>query len=390
MSPSRTDIYFCYALGFLFLFSTAYSQTQKYTYRQYQKDLELQGKIEGFLTKGQLDSAQYYFKHYQNRLGYTYYRLTATIFQDKDDVIARAYLDSAFRRGMTPACLGKHKKSFDSVYVKESYAKNFLKGFDIQMINSLDSMTKLDQLYRKQMMSPEDIKNFKQFKKLESVTETRKVAVEDLKKKQLKDSLSKLQLAIDSTNQDFLFNMVRTKGWPSAKLIGRIYCQRSAPNPWLIIVHISDLDKNRKMQTEVMKDLIPLCEKNEEDWSSIEQYMWSIHNRSRKDFHEFSFITIHHDTLDREASYFSALQMAESVVKNSTERMEISCRNYALFEQLRDYLIELGAQVNLKGLEHIYKMEGWPLPQHPTKANFVFVPGPDLLESQVQFRFVPL
>jgi hypothetical protein len=94
--------------------------------------------------------------------------------------------------------------------------------------------------------------------------------------------------------------------------------------------------------------------------------------------------------LDKTASYFSRNQMAESVVKNRTERMEIKCKNYALFGQVRDYLIELGADVNLQGLNHIYKMEGWPMPKHPTKEDFVYMPGPDLLESQVQFRFIPL
>jgi len=381
---------FSYLFCFLLFFNAGYSQNNNYDYKSSKEDFKTQGKVERFLNLGQVDSAKHYLKHYRNRLGYTYYRLKAITLAGEDEVLTKMYLDSAFRNGMSPNCLSKQKNLFDSSYVKESYAKNFLKGFDLALINSLDSMAKLDQLYRKQMVSSEDIKNRKQFKKPDEISETQKVVLEDQRKKQVRDSLADLQLAIDSTNQEFLFNIIRTKGWPTAKMIGSIYCHRSAPSPWLIIVHIKDLDKNRKMQTEVLKGIIPLCEKNEENWSAAEQYMWSIHNRSRKEFHEFSFITVRHDTLDKQASCFSAFQMAESVVKNSTERMEIKCKNFALFEQLRDYLIELGAEVNLKGLEQIYKMEGWPMPQHPTKRSFVYVPGPDMWESQVQFRFVQL
>jgi hypothetical protein len=138
--------------------------------------------------------------------------LQAQILCGQKNPLYKAYLDSAYRMGMTPQCLGKQKRQFDSTYMWQSYSRNYLKAYDIALINSLDSMKTLDQKYRVQMMTPEKIKNYKQFKKPESAKDGSVVSVEDLREKQRVDSLWKLQLPIDRSNQAFLKNVIKTKG----------------------------------------------------------------------------------------------------------------------------------------------------------------------------------
>ncbi len=365
-------------------------QSEIYSYRQYLKDQKLEGEILSAFKIEKYDSVQAKLMRYRNRLGYNYYRMMAALLKVENDPYYKLYLDTAFSRGMETPCIGTLKKYFDETELNERKQKNYLHAYDRALAITIDSMCRLDQQYRKHILDLRGPSKFKQFAKTNDSLAPAQKLEEKIRIDKKVDSLMALQDPIDKSNQALLFKIINRDGWPSTKKIGRNYCTRMAPDPWMIVVHIKDPAENKKVQMQLATLLTELCEKNEQDWVIVETMIWSIHTRYRKEFSELSFIKIKNGKLDTTASFISLKQMAEAVVKNSTEQMEIKCKDKAVFEQIITELKKLGAQVEMGYLNHLYKSEGWPMPHAPLDADFVFVPDDSMAPDKVEFRFVVL
>ena len=133
----------------LFFSSTVFSQN--YTYQDYLHDREKLKVSNRFIREDKIDSLELNLSGYKDRLGFTYFQYKALTLAYVSDSNSTKYLDSAFMRGMTPTCLGKHLKKFDSAYVYTSFIKNYLKAYNPNLVNLVDSIHQRDQRYRRQI-----------------------------------------------------------------------------------------------------------------------------------------------------------------------------------------------------------------------------------------------
>jgi hypothetical protein len=354
---------------------------QNYTYRHELENRELRRSINRYLRESRLDSLSLVYERFDNRLGFLYYQCKAIVLANKQDSLSKCYLDSAFMRGLTPLCLGKNITLFDSIQVKNSFKSNYLKAYNIALINRIDSMHYKDQEYRQkavELMRMNETDKSQQSSGNKSA-ETSSLKLSKSSYQLLIDSLWEKQKEVDSTNLILLKEIIKNYGWPSAKMIGHYYCQRGAADVSILIMHLGTHE--REYQIEILQKVIDLCERNEESWGIAESLIFNLHSRFRNEFSEFSFLNIEAGKLNPEKSFFSIFNMANLLITGPKYQIEIKCKNETLFKEIKAQMI----QVNESFPWIDYKKSTRPV-KALEDADFLFISSPELDQNMVLYK----
>lgn len=316
---------------------------QNYTYRKYLEDGDIAGTIKNSFTK---DTIQKYIGQFQDRLGYQYYLYQSVLKNSENKIVSIKYLDTAFSKGLNYLCLKPlMKQLFGDSVISKSYELNYLKSYNLKLMQSLDSLKEQDQKYRS----------------LSSLAR---------KRQQRSDSIMALWVLTDSLNVIFLKTLIKNDGYPTAKKIGYDFCRHDRSDPELIIQHLGE--KQRDFQISLLKQLVELCLKNEEDWQKIHGLQFNLHFRFSHSYSEFTFIYFKKNTLDVESSLYSLTIMAGHLA-SPFKTMYIKCSSERDFKTLKASLLELNWAT--------------PFPPHSLEdcAKFGIAPLKKIVADQIVF-----
>lgn len=373
-----------YIFATILVFFSSNIFSQDYSYSDYRKEQELLARMRFFEKNDWNDSIKISLKNYRNKLGFTYYRYKALVANSESDTNQVKYLDSAFMRGMTPLCIEKNIRKFDSTKVYKSFEKNYLRSFNFRLINLVDSIHYKDQEYRQKLAVL-----YKTY-----TTTTNNNAKNNLDKgsqnfnmniERERDSLMKLEKKTDSTNFIKLNEIINEYGWPSAKLVGDYYCKRPAPDVTMLIIHLGNTNRNYQMAT--LKNVINLCEKQEESWHVAEHLIFGLYSKFAKSFSQFSFIEFENGILNQGKSYFGIYNMTQMLMQTSNYRIEIKCSKASFFDQLKKEMIRISEEIpiNEKELKRDLLI-GRPGTKKLDENSFNFVPSPELDENIIFYK----
>ncbi len=360
--------------------------SQDYTYTDYLCDQKILKTNTRLINESKLDSVRLSLPDYKNRLGFNYFQYKALLANLDSDSCQYKYLDSAFMRGMTPLCLGKHLKKFDSVYVLTSYKKNYLKAFDQNLINLIDSIHREDQIYRQQLSAQRGLPAEPQ-KKANAIQDGPKMLpLKKQTKKEIMDSLSRLQVLTDSLNFATLNNIIIKYGWPGAKMVGVYYCERPAADVTILVKHLGI--HKRDYQITTLRHVIELCKRQEESWANASTLLFNLHTRFRREFSEFSFLSIEDNHIMKEESFFSIQTMVGIMMDKSSDKIQIKCKKQLLYTELKEAMLA----ANDSGLDQVQvkarKRLGLPLPESLDESSFEFIESPTLDDNVILYRMI--
>jgi hypothetical protein len=353
--------------------------SQNYYFQDYLSDNETSFRLHRHIRNNNMDSLKLDLGNYKNRLGFTYYQCRTLIANSNSDPNQMRYLDSAFMLGMTPLCIEKHLRKFDSSTVHKSFKNNYLRAFNLRLINLVDSLHYKDQEYRQQMIY--------WYRQPDAASSTVKKPVDgnqqlNLKgptKEQVLDSLGKLQLRADSSNMVKLKEIIEKYGWPGAKKVGDYYCQRPGPDVTMFFIHLGNT--RRDYQISTLKNVIELCKKQDESWESASSLMFGLHTKFAKEFSEFSFLKIKDDKITRDESFFSVYNMSQVLINSmSKPRIEIKCSKISLFNNLKQFMLSMNSVVPANDRTSSAK--------DLDEDSFRFIESKDVADTVILYRFV--
>ncbi len=362
--------------------------SQNYSYQDYRNDHATLFSINRHIRNNNVDSLKFDLLNYKNRLGFTYYQCKALIANHDSDANQLKFLDSAFMRGMTPLCIAKHLNKFDTAKVSASFKKNYLRSYDLRLINIVDSIHYQDQKYRQQM-------TYWYNKPGVSSVDTKKTAegqqsfkFKEQTKQQALDSLWKLQSQVDSTNLIKLAEIIDQYGWPGAKKVGDYYCQRPGPDVTMFFIHLGNT--RRDYQISTLKKVIELCNKQEDSWQNASSLIFGLHTKFGKEFSEFSFLEIRNNQIDRQESFFSVYNMSEILINSMSKRkIEIKCAKIALFDDLKQFMLSMNEIIKIDERDVKRRKElGMFGPKKLDQDSFVFIEAPDLKDNVILYKII--
>lgn len=360
--------------------------SQEYSYQDFRNDHFVLFKAERLLREYKIDSVKMILPSYKNRLGFKYYQYKALVANFDSDSLQYKYLDSAFMRGMTPLCIDKYLYKFDSTRVNTSFKQNYLKAYDLRLINVIDSIHYKDQEYRQQLVIEVKKKEQKSTKQTSKpLDESDFINLNVQMKDQRIDSLKKLVHSTDSTNLIKLKEIINEYGWPGAKLVGEYYCQRPAPDVTMFFIHLGNTQ--REYQIANLKEVIELCKKQEEDWDNAQSLLFGIHTKFSREFSEFSFLFFENNHLDTVESYFSVYKMTEILMQSSTKKIEIKCANEIVYNELKQFMIRTCKIIPInKKQNSIMEELGYPIAKVLDESSFLFIESPELAPNSIQYK----
>ena len=303
--------------------------SQNYKYSDYLNDKDVEKKLKRNIQNNNYDSLSINFKQYKNNLGFFIYEVKALLDTNKRNKVK--FLDSAFMKGLTPLCLPSNFKEIDSLTINKSFKTNYLKSYNIKLINIIDSIHYRDQYYR-QLIAKENKNKLSESKKNTNLNENINTFQPNIKSKIKK--LEQLQQKTDSSNFIKLNEIITEFGWPSASKVGVYYCQRPAADVTTILSNIDQSKLNFLIDN--MYKIIKLCENQEESWQVPEWLIHKINSTFRDTFHEFYFIKIENGNLNVADSYFSIYNMTLDLMCHPKVKLTIKCRSYDLFEKIKN------------------------------------------------------
>lgn len=345
----------------IFILYSCCMQSQEYSFKNYLEDDKILNHIESFESLDQLDSIKFYFNKYKDNLRYHRYLYTSILLNSKDDARADKYLDSAFRVGLALRCLPKKLfKKLDVDYVNASYKKNYLKGFDARSIELFDSIRVQDQKHR---------------------------ALFSGSAPRARDSLFKLQDKIDSSNFVFYKKFLAQKGFPGIKKTGINICSYAPPSPELVVLHLKLSE--RPFQIDLITGLIEACKKQEEDWKNVISLMTNLYFRSNHHFSDFNFLKVTHNKLNVDESLFSLYCMTDWLIKSSSDKIVIMCKDEHLFESIKAEMVKMNDEVKLPPVDEVMsKKFHIAIPKKLDSTSFAFEPSTDMEDDKVLFKYV--
>lgn len=352
--------------------------SQNYSYQDYRSDRATLLNINRHIRNNNIDSLKLELLNYKNRLGFTYYQCKALIANHDSDSNQLKFLDSAFMRGMTPLCLGKHLNKFDTAKVSSSFKKNYLRSYNARLINVVDSIHYQDQKYRQQMTywhNKPDVPNADTRK---GADEQQSLKFKEQTKQQALDSLWKLQSRADSTNLVKLTEIVNKYGWPGAKIVGDFYCQRPGPDVTMFFTHLGNT--RRDYQISTLNKVIELCKRQDDSWQNASNLIFGLHTKFSKEFSQFSFLDIKDNKINRDESFFSAYNMSQILINSiSKTRIEIKCSQISLFNDLKQFMLSMNTLLTAS--------ERFPDAKNLDENSFKFIESPDLGDNVILYRF---
>ena len=361
-----------------------------YTYRDYLNDHYLSSRIFFEFQKDNYDTIAVLLPRYKNRFGYNYYMMMAGFLHMEHDPYAFNYLDSAFQRGAAPICIQRNIPGFKEEELQERFLKQTMRAYNATIIARTDSLLEQDQLYRKEIRKLADYKPI--YKNNYVVDMPPKSWLEGLdatKRRQI-DSLLSLQKEIDNSNQMLLAEMAAAGKFPRVKRVGLNYCYRNAPDPFQIYAHYFSYSDVAIAGVPLVKNDMRMCTYQLEDWGRIENYLQAIYYRDFVGFREFYFLKINKGEVDKFESALAFNQMVVVMVLRKNARLELSCSDSAVFEQLKNLLLHFSKYIADETEENSKGDNQTELREKIKKENIVFVPNSSLPPDKVEFRLVEL
>jgi hypothetical protein len=346
----------CKAMVIFFLTTSSVVPGQNYTYRTYLNDNEIAGTIKHSFT---IDTIRKYIGGFYDRLGYEYYLYQSALKYSENKAIALNYLDTAFARGLDTLCVPSLiKQQFGQSTVNKSYSLHYLKTYDLNLKQQLDSLEHEDQKYRM-------------------------LVFEKGKRKQVSDSIMALWKLSDSSNVIFFKNFIKKHGYPTAKKIGYDFCAYERSNPELIIMHLGK--KERDFQIAILKQLVELCLKNEEHWQKIDCLQFNLHNRFSNSYSEFTFLYLREKEIDVERSLFSLWVMAK-ILQTPFKTMYVKCSSEHTFNDLKKNLIDLNQTIPLPSNMKDFEKWGLPIQKKMNENQLVFEIDKSLPADKIYYK----
>jgi hypothetical protein len=282
-------------------------------------------------------------------------------------------------RGMTPLCINKQLNKFDTAKVSASFKRNYLRSYDPLLINLVDSIHYQDQKYRQQTTywyNQPDVPIVYNKKVMDN---KQNFNFKEQTKQQALDSLWKLQSRTDSTNFIKLTEILDKYGWPGAKIIGDLYCQRPGPDITILFIHLGNT--RRDYQINTLKKVIELCEKQDESWQSASNLMFGLHTKFSNEFSQFSFLEIDGNKINRSKSFFSVYNMSQILINATSRRkIEVKCAKISLFNDLKEFMLSMNTIVQTNDRMSSAK--------NLDENTFKFIVSSDLDDNVVLYRIV--
>lgn len=353
---------------------------QTYSYQNYRKDQVTLFKLKRHIQNHNIDSLRTDLANYKNRLGFIYYQCKALIANNDSDPNQFKFLDSAFMQGMTPLCINNYLNKFDTAKVTVSFRKNYLRAYNPRLINIIDSIYHEDQKYRKLMTY------------WYNQPGTNSKHLSDEQKEQIKqdtlDALWKLQSQTDSTNFIKLKEIISEYGWPGAKKVGDYYCQRPAPDVTIFFIHLGNTRRDYQLST--LRQVIELCEKQEDSWQNASSLMFGLHVKFSTKFSEFSFLEINNNQLNETASFFSVYTMSEIITNSkSNSKIEIRCAKSSLYHDLKNFMLSMNELIPISEKEiQLRKEQGLNGPKKLDENSFTFTASPELSDNVILYKLI--
>ena len=355
--------------------------SQIYNYQDYLNDKKLEITLKRNIEIDNYDSLKINFKEYKNKLGFFIYEVKALLDTNKSAKLT--YLDSAFMKGLTPLCLPIKFKDADSLTLNKSFKENYLKSYNIKLINIIDSIHYRDQYYR-QLIALENREKSSASKMNTTINENVK-SIQPNKKNKIK-MLEELQRKTDSSNFVKLNEIITIYGWPSACKVGVYYCQRPAAS---VISILSNID-NSKINYLIghMYNVINLCEKQEESWEVPEYLISKVNQRYRDDFHEFYFLKINKGNINLSDSYFSIYNMTIDLMCHPKEKIILKCKSYDIFEKIKNEMLLISDKHSFDAL-YIKDLRSvnYPIPEKINTNSIEFIESLDTDSNKVYYKF---
>lgn len=363
----------------IFSISNTNLVSQVYSYQDYLIDKQLEVKLRKNINNNEFDSLKLNFSSYKNKLGFLGYEIKSLI--DTNKLNRLRYLDTSFMRGLTPLCLPKPYRDFDTLIVNQSFRKNYLKSFNIRLINIIDSIHYRDQYYR-QLIALEnkkklDINVKKSDKSLILLNNNYKTKIKNYET---------LQDKTDSSNFVKLNETVKIYGWPSANKIGVYYCQRPAADITTILSNIND-SKIDYLINQMYK-VIDLCENHEESWQVPEWLINKVNQRYRDNFHEFLYLIISENKLDTSKSFFSIYNMSINLMCHPSEKIILKCTNRILFENIKNEMFKISKNHEFdKTYINDLKSVHYPIPAKISESSIEYIEDKNIGQNKVYYKF---
>lgn len=359
-----------------------------YTYTHYLNDKLYAQKMYAALEKNNYDTLAKYLPRYKNRLGYEYYVFMAGLLKMENDPYAYAYLDTAFQRGLAPACVTNYLKGFKEQELQKHFLANTMKAFDAGLIRQLDSLQRQDQLYRLQVRNllgiglngTTDLSN-----DIPSRTAIQKYAPDKLA---VIDTLMRKQQAIDFSSSKFILSMTKNNGFPTATKIGTSYCYKKAIDPYQMVMRTLTQFNNTTSLFTLPKYISKFCLYQEEDWSRVEQMLKAFFAAPTEAYRTFSFLKISDNQVDKFESALALNQMAEAMVLRGDCKLEIRGSNNAVLQSLKERLLYHAKYVVLPESPWYANTKFEIKPRWPEEKDIVAIPNSSLPPNVVEFRFV--
>jgi hypothetical protein len=330
---------------------------QNYTFRTYLNDNEITGTIKQHFTT---DTIRKYIGHFHDRLGYQYYLYQSALKYSESKTASLSYLDSAFARGLDTICIPPLiKQMFGQGVINTSRSVHFLTAYDIKLKRQLDSLKKEDQRYRQ-------------------------LAYKKGQRKPVTDSIMALWKLSDSSNVVFLKTLIKKDGYPSARKIGYNFCAfGNNTDPELIIQHLGT--KERDFQIEILKKVVELCLKNEENWDKISALQFNLHFRFCDSYSEFTFLHFNDHKLDNDNSLFSIMEMVK-FLRTPFKNIYIKCSSERTFTELKAAMFEINESLPLPPNMEDFAKVGLPIQKKITQDQFVFVMDTSLPNDKIHYK----
>ena len=361
-----------------------------YTYRDYLNDHYLSSRIFFEFQKDNYDTLAVLLPRYKNRLGYNYYMMMAGFLQMEHDPYAFNYLDSAFQRGAAPICIQRNIPGFKEEELQQRFLRNTMRAYNAVIIARTDSLLEQDQLYRKEIRKLAGYEAVYKTNYVVDMPPKNWLEKLDVTKRRQIDSLLSLQKEIDYSNQRLLADMASAGKFPRAKKVGLNYCYRNAPDPFQIYAHYFSYSDVAIAGVPFVKNDMRMCTYQLEDWGRIENYLQAIYYRDFEGFREFYFLKINKGEIDKFESALALNQMVVVMVLRKNAKLELSCSDSAVFEQLKNLLLHFSKYIADETEENSRGDNQTELREKIKRENIVFVPNSSLPPDKVEFRLVEL
>lgn len=366
---------------------TITANSQNYKYIDYLNDNKLAIILRKNISENQIDSLKNNFSHYKNRLGFLYYEVKALTDTNHNNQLR--YADSSFMRGLTPLCLPKYFVKKDSIYLQKSFSVNYLKSYNLRLVNIIDSINYRDQNYRQLIMREQENQkvinnNSNNTRKNQSETTNKNIGISSIK---LIEEWKILQKKTDSTNFIKFNQVIKEFGWPSASKIGVYYCQRPAPDPSLIIMNLDESKYSYKK--DILKHIIELCERQEESWQVAEAIMRGIHSGLTSNYQEFPFLKVINGEINVEESFLSIYALSSILIHHPENKIVIKCKQNETFLDLKKNMLLVNdmkyfSKQLLKDLER----DNFPNPKKLDDNSFLFEESSELNENEIMIKII--